>query len=551
MTPFTLWICSLLLSSSFAWALPVWNRPNLTASSQYRTAVPHPAQDGAILIAGDQQVFVASGDTLPKELWRTSNTQTAIHRLLHFEALPNQLFVLTPQTLYAGDLKTGAWQRLYHLSAGKNSEILHAFSVIPGQSSQWLLGTSERLLASQDQGKTWAPIPGLNHAAAFSLIHFAGASLFVAAGDTLYRSDDLFSFRPVFELSASTDFESSETLPDDASNFESDTAPAQAATALTALLSSGETCSQLWLGTSSGVLSSPDCGASWETLPNNGLRSTQIDFLAYAPNSQRLFAGTSSGIYILEPQQKIWRELYQGLSDTQPRALFVLPGETETLVTVTQDGILRFPVSPLEVPEAQAFDAGRLELFQMLLRAEPDARATQRAVIRYANVPNQKIKRWQWQSRVRALLPSFSFGRDFGKSNNLDIDRGSTSDRDFYISGPEDWSRGWDWDVTWGLDDLIWSSNQTSIDSREKLMVDLRHDLLGEVTRIFYERRRLQMETALLPSANAAEYFGKLLRLEELTALLDAMTDGFFSQRVRAVYATNPEFATLWEYEEA
>jgi hypothetical protein len=190
----------------------------------------------------------------------------------------------------------------------------------------------------------------------------------------------------------------------------------------------------------------------------------------------------------------------------------------------------------------------RLELFHRLLRAEPDARETQRAVIRYADVPNQKIKRWHWQSRLRALLPSFSFGRDFDQSNNLDIDRGSTSERDSYITGPDDWSRGWDWDVTWGLDDLIWSSNQTAIDSREKLMVDLRHDFLGEVTRVFYERRRLQMETALLPSATAAEHFGKLLRLEELTSLLDAMTDGFFSQRVRAAYAANPEFGTLWEY---
>jgi len=53
--------------------------------------------------------------------------------------------------------------------------------------------------------------------------------------------------------------------------------------------------------------------------------------------------------------------------------------------------------------------------------------------------------------------------------------------------------------ASWHLSDFIWSSNQTSIDSREKLMVELRNDLAAEANRIYFERRRLQMESMFNP----------------------------------------------------
>jgi hypothetical protein len=96
---------------------------------------------------------------------------------------------------------------------------------------------------------------------------------------------------------------------------------------------------------------------------------------------------------------------------------------------------------------------------------------------------------------------------------------------------------------------MIFSSSQTSIDSREKMMVELRNDLLSEATRIYYERRRLQIDLVFTPPASEQEHLENLLRLDELTSLLDGMTDGFFSKRMERLYDERPDFNRLWTFQ--
>jgi len=59
----------------------------------------------------------------------------------------------------------------------------------------------------------------------------------------------------------------------------------------------------------------------------------------------------------------------------------------------------------------------------------------------------------------------------------------------------------------------------------------LREDVLGQVTRIYFERRRLQMETESMPEDQIA---WSRLRIDELTAMLDAYTGGGFSRSVKS-----------------
>jgi hypothetical protein len=118
-----------------------------------------------------------------------------------------------------------------------------------------------------------------------------------------------------------------------------------------------------------------------------------------------------------------------------------------------------------------------------------------------------------------------------------------------FITGPEDVNKTFDTDLSWNLGDMLYSSDQTSIDSREKLMVELRNNLLSEATRIYYERRRLQIGLLFTPSSSEREHLENLLRLDELTTLLDGMTDGFFSKRLAQAYDARPELIRLWEYQ--
>lgn len=131
-------------------------------------------------------------------------------------------------------------------------------------------------------------------------------------------------------------------------------------------------------------------------------------------------------------------------------------------------------------------------------------------------------------------------------SQSIDIDRGGTSDPDRYILGPPDSSQSWNFDVEWNLSDLIWNSAQTSIDSRDKLMIELRNDLLAEATRLYFERRRAQAEFVMSPPEHPMDRVNQLLRIEELTASLDALSGGHFEKELSQIYSEHPEFQQLW-----
>ena len=77
-----------------------------------------------------------------------------------------------------------------------------------------------------------------------------------------------------------------------------------------------------------------------------------------------------------------------------------------------------------------------------------------------------------------------------------------------------------------------WNNDQTLIDVRSKLMVQLRDDLLDEVTHLYFERRRLQIELLQNPPKDVNEFIERKLRLQELTADIDAMTGGYLSQEI-------------------
>ena len=64
------------------------------------------------------------------------------------------------------------------------------------------------------------------------------------------------------------------------------------------------------------------------------------------------------------------------------------------------------------------------------------------------------------------------------------------------------------------------------------MMVELREDILDQVTRLYFERRRIQVELVTLASIDIQMKMDKEMRLAELTALIDAFTGGEFSKRL-------------------
>jgi hypothetical protein len=271
-----------------------------------------------------------------------------------------------------------------------------------------------------------------------------------------------------------------------------------------------------------------------------------------------LLVATKRGAFLLTRDRKI--SLYKGLATNvindlamnrtggilaaTERGLFYLPVK-ETLPRFTgvnnagQDdgGTSRPGNHPVGLDNGFSNHQGESSVdpnqLEALFAHEPSITQVQRWAIEYAEVSNRKIQQWRKQARQRAWLPRLSMGLDGAKDKTVsDCVYGSYSSGGQSYIGPDDKTFydkfGWDVSLTWDLADLIYTSEQTSIDSRSKLMVELREDILDQVTRLYFERRRLQMEYVLTEAPSYVERMEKELRIQELTSLIDGMTGGRF-----------------------
>lgn len=161
---------------------------------------------------------------------------------------------------------------------------------------------------------------------------------------------------------------------------------------------------------------------------------------------------------------------------------------------------------------------------------EPTIHRVQQAAIRYAEVMPEKISRWRTRAAWRAWVPKFTLSLD--RDTGTTVGSSSSGGKTTFTVGPEDHSISVGYDFAWELGDLLWSADQTSIDVRSRLMVQLRNEVLDEVTRLYFERRRLQVEEAMAPVQEPSLRAERALRIDELTAQLDALTGGDFSARV-------------------
>jgi len=206
-----------------------------------------------------------------------------------------------------------------------------------------------------------------------------------------------------------------------------------------------------------------------------------------------------------------------GIYKLTKEGLLRLPGLTyrvidfslhhSSLLVATKEGIFEFQAESNEKEVSGQQD-------------EIDYLSVQQMAIRYAEVSPEKITEWRKQAKCKALLPDFSLNY----SKTISSYQSTTKD---YVIGPNDWSVS----LGWNLGDLIYSSDQTTIDSRSKLMVDLRNDILDEVNRIYFERKRLLAELPF--EKDDSKRLTKELLVEELAARLDGFTGGGFSRAKR------------------
>lgn len=263
-----------------------------------------------------------------------------------------------------------------------------------------------------------------------------------------------------------------------------------------------------YLATSSGIYMYEDHAKEWKKFPEFGLIDRRVNFL-FIKELFNFYAATRSGIYLYKNEK--WESVSAGLVNAN---VYAITSDKEgNLYAATDKGLFKAKQAG-DNPGASSLKA------KYAFKKEPPVQELHQAAIKYANIidPSQ-IETSRKQARLKAILPELSI--DYEKT----ISAYSNSSCTRFAIGP------WDWGISlkWNLGDLIWSEQQRLIDAQVRLMIQLRNDILDEITKIYFERMRVKMEL-LSDNLDQKKKSEKELKLDELATSLDALTGGYFSK---------------------
>ena len=504
-----------------------------------RDIAPEPQDPSKLIVVGEKGLYLKHPQGWER-LFTLPEHSTGFQKLLVHPKLRGTVFLLAPEGILKVEFPHGKTRWIFRETSPSRNRV-YSLALHPDDPARIFLATERGLFHSRDGGLVWeGPLRWPEN----QLLEFVG--FLPGAPPTLVFATNRELF---FSRDEGRSFESGLSLPfrspEDPQAEASEEGPSFSLPRFTCLAASDGIRPRLWIGTRQGVYESGDRGVSWEKVPEEGLETAEVLDLVFSESLETLIAATPRGVFQFRPREKHWEKLPLPLVEPGTAlALRPFPERKGDLLFITSGHEVFEWV--LEVPEVEA---GRVpgELFRKLLDLEPTVLDMQKKAIRYGELGNGKIRRWHWGSRVRAFVPRLTFGKNFSLSENVDIDRGGTNDPDRFIRGPSESDQSWDVNLTWELGDFLYSTAQTSIDSRAKLLVELRESLLSQVTRLYFERRRTQWELASLPpEAGFQERLDLVLRLDELTAQLDALTNGFLSEQLEATYQNHPELNRLF-----
>jgi hypothetical protein len=163
---------------------------------------------------------------------------------------------------------------------------------------------------------------------------------------------------------------------------------------------------------------------------------------------------------------------------------------------------------------------------------EPTIQEVQDWSLDYAQIGPQLISGMFRRARGSGFLPNFQAQADriLEEDQTLDTEAGAADQRTISTDNDLRMRFRADWDMS------RWLFNPLEVRLLSELdnLAQLREDLLSAVTKVYFERRRLQVELVLEPPADLAVAVKKELRLQELTATIDSYTGRKFSDALRA-----------------
>jgi hypothetical protein len=209
----------------------------------------------------------------------------------------------------------------------------------------------------------------------------------------------------------------------------------------------------------------------------------------------------------------------------------------------------RLPVRALVAADASLHVAAR----QALLRAAPGAprlagdapsRAplpvdpaiadVHRVALSYLSLQPARMEMLRRGASRRGWLPILSFrvGHDRADLRRRDFDQSflSGATRDLFDEQHDsDRELAMDLTLSWDLGDAAFHPEELDVSREDRAVIELRDDVLDEITQLYFERRRVLAELAAIDGASP-DARPLRQRAAELAAGIDAWTGGWFSR---------------------
>lgn len=408
---------------------------------------------------------------------------------------PSRVVAITGQKIFRSENAGERWEEIPFHTRGE----WELQSILLSQGEIWL-GTTVGLFRKGWGSPTWKLFrEGIGREAVFDLVSDpSSGAIYVGTEDSLYRIVSEESER----------------------------------------LHTGESVSEVVVGPEGVYFLSPSGLSVWESGQSRRLVHGEIDAVTVSRGGILAYH-SELGLFLSSDRGTTWRQWPQTIpaegarlfwDETFPGRLWLL---TDQAVWVA-DRVDQFAREKIYIFSQEGALSNPFE-------SEPAIDQVHRAAIAYAGVSQAYPHSWRRRVRKKGWLPKLEIGvgyaRDRDTGFSVDDTVFGSSTQQIIVVGPDDAGvRGsdgekieYDIGLEWDLSSLIYDSDELSVAKQVEDLIELRGDILDQVTKVYYQRRRLQWELYLAPPEEELARIELELRIAELTALLDSWTGGRFS----------------------
>lgn len=162
---------------------------------------------------------------------------------------------------------------------------------------------------------------------------------------------------------------------------------------------------------------------------------------------------------------------------------------------------------------------------------EPTCEQVQEKALAYFRVHPERLEWLRSAASWKALVPTLELSTsgtaaELGEETKLDE---YSSEVNWVTRGASGMAGEVRAKFAWDLPRLVYNAEELDVTG----LSVVQRDVVERVTRVYYLRRRLQLQIEAQPVVDATVQLEQELKLDELTSLLSGMTGGWFREEVR------------------